>query len=350
MVNQATGIRAIVEWSRRIAMLHVLLWSAWFAFASISSAQTANKLSDEALLTETQRSTFEYFWSGAEEHSGWARERIHLDQPEVDATLVTSGGTGFGLMAILVGIERKFVERDAAVERLEKILDFAERADRFHGIWPHWLHGDTGKVKPFSPDDDGADLVESSFFAQGLICVRQYFAKGSPREQRLAQRADKLWREMEWDFFRGPDRGKRTAVALVAARGLEDELSHSRLQRMLDHVCAGRLLADAWCSARGVSRRMGREGIHQAAAHASRRDDRLATSRRTALVRTAVLVALFISWPRPARAFRPLCRLLGTWKIACSHGPCTLCQESGWIQRVQRRLLGPDRQLLDQFL
>jgi hypothetical protein len=163
------------------------------------------RLNDEQLLTEAQSMTFEYFWSGADAHSGWARERIHLDEPEVDASLITSGGTGFGLMAVLVGIERKFVTRDAAIERLEKILDFAERADRFHGMWPHWLLGETGKVKPFSPDDDGADLVESSFFAQGLICVRQYFANGNERERRLADQADQLWRSMEWDFFRGPD-------------------------------------------------------------------------------------------------------------------------------------------------
>ncbi|MCU0711446.1 MAG: hypothetical protein MUC43_05270 [Pirellula sp.] len=163
-------------------------------------------MSDEELLTITQQKAFDYFWTGAEPNSGWARERIHLDEPELDTTLVTSGGTGFGIMAILVGVERNFVSREAAVERLEKIVDFAERSDRYHGIWPHWLLGDTGKVKPFSPDDDGADLVESSFLAQGLICVRQYFAKGSPREQKLAQRADDLWRAMDWDFFRGANR------------------------------------------------------------------------------------------------------------------------------------------------
>ncbi len=104
-------------------------------------------------------------------------------------------------MAILVGVERNFVSREDAVERLEAIVDFAERSDRFHGVWPHWLHGDTGKVKPFSLIDDGADLVESSFLAQGLICVRQYFANGTPREQKLSQRADQLWRSMEWDFL-----------------------------------------------------------------------------------------------------------------------------------------------------
>ncbi|MFN7842126.1 MAG: glucoamylase family protein [Pirellula sp.] len=163
-------------------------------------------LSDEELLTETQRKTFDYFWNGAELNSGWARERIHLDDPDLDSTLVTSGGTGFGLMAILVGIEREFVNREDAVQRLEKIIDFAERADRYHGVWPHWLLGDTGKVKPFSLDDDGADLVESSFLAQGLICVRQYFANGNPREQTLARRADQLWQTMEWDFFRGDSR------------------------------------------------------------------------------------------------------------------------------------------------
>ena len=164
------------------------------------------ELSDEELLTETQRKTFDYFWNGAEPNSGWARERIHLDDPDLDSTVVTSGGTGFGIMAILVGIEREFVNREAAVQRLEKIIDFAERSDRYHGVWPHWLLGDTGKVKPFSPDDDGADLVESSFLAQGLICVRQYFANGNPREQKIAQRADRLWRSIEWDFFRGESR------------------------------------------------------------------------------------------------------------------------------------------------
>ncbi len=166
-----------------LLLCNMLLFVAWLAQPQSAQAQSPQRLSDDQLLTLTQQSTFEYFWSGAEPHSGWARERIHLDEPEVDATLVTSGGTGFGLMAILVGVERKFVSREAAVERLEKILDFAHRADRFHGIWPHWLHGDTGKVKPFSPDDDGADLVESSFFAQGLICVRQYFANGNEREK-----------------------------------------------------------------------------------------------------------------------------------------------------------------------
>ena len=173
-------------------------------FCAVAVAQPAKQLTDDELMTAVQRSTFEYFWEGAEKNSRWARERFHIDEPEVDKTLVTSGGTGFGVMAILVGIERQFVSRSAAVERFEEILNFAARADRFHGVWPHWLQGDSGKVTPFSEDDDGADLVETSFLAQGLICIRQYFANGNERERKLASQADELWRGIEWDFFRGP--------------------------------------------------------------------------------------------------------------------------------------------------
>ena len=158
---------------------------------------------DAALFTEVQRATFQYFWKGAEPTSGLARERFHADNvyPQNDKHVVTSGGGGFGVMAILVGIERKFITREEGLKRLEKIVGFLETADRFHGAWPHWWNGETGKVKPFSKKDDGGDLVESSFMLQGLLCVRQYFQQGNTEEKALAARIDKLWREVEFDWY-----------------------------------------------------------------------------------------------------------------------------------------------------
>lgn len=159
---------------------------------------------DEELFTEVQKGTFSYFWDGAEPNSGLARERYHADNiyPQNDKHIVTSGGGGFGVMAILVGIETRFITREEAVQRLEKIIGFLETADRFHGAWPHWLNGETGKVKPFSRYDDGGDLVETSFMLQGLLCVRQYFQQGNVKEKALAARADKLWKEVEFDWYR----------------------------------------------------------------------------------------------------------------------------------------------------
>ncbi|PKP44230.1 MAG: beta-glucosidase [Bacteroidetes bacterium HGW-Bacteroidetes-13] len=160
-------------------------------------------LSEEELLDKVQKQTFDYFWDGAEPNSGMARERIHLDNiyPQNDQDVVTTGGSGFGLMAILVGVERNFITREEAFNRFEKIVSFLEKADRFHGAWPHWMEGKTGKVKPFSPKDNGGDLVETAFLIQGLLTVSEYFKEGNTLEKSLSDRIEKLYREVEWDWY-----------------------------------------------------------------------------------------------------------------------------------------------------
>ncbi|MCU0362368.1 MAG: beta-glucosidase [Bacteroidales bacterium] len=160
-------------------------------------------ISDDSLLTLIQYRTFQYFWEGAEPVSGLARERIHMDgvYPENDMNVITSGGSGFGVMAILTGIERGFISRQEGYERFTRIVRFLRKADRFHGAWSHWIFGETGKVKPFSPKDNGADIVETAYLVQGLLAVRQYFVNGSPAERNLAAGIDSLWREVEWSWF-----------------------------------------------------------------------------------------------------------------------------------------------------
>lgn len=168
-----------------------------------SVAGKSPAISDDSLLTLVQYRTFQYFWDGAEPNSGMAPERINVNDvyEENDKSVVTTGGTGFGVMAILVGIERKFITREQGYERLLKIVDFLEKADRFHGAWSHWLYGETGKVKPFGKKDNGADLVETSYLFQGLLAVRQYFADGNEKEKILAEKIDKLWRDIDFKWF-----------------------------------------------------------------------------------------------------------------------------------------------------
>jgi hypothetical protein len=160
------------------------------------------ELSDEELLDTVQYATFQYFWDGAEPNSGMARERYHVDgvYPQDDKNVVTSGGSGFGLLAIIVGAERGFITRDEAVERFERIVGFLEKADRFHGLWPHWMYGESGKVRSFSARDDGADIVETAFLVQGLLTVKQYLRYGTEREKAVAERIETLWREIQWNW------------------------------------------------------------------------------------------------------------------------------------------------------
>lgn len=160
-------------------------------------------LSDDQLLDTLQKQTINYFWEGAEPTSGLARERLHMDNqyPYHDKNIVTTGGSGFGLMAILVGVERNYITRQQALERYEMIVDYLEKADRFHGAWPHWLVGETGKVQPFSKMDNGGDLVETAYLIQGLIAVKQYFVNGNEREKKLADKIRKLWEDVDWNWY-----------------------------------------------------------------------------------------------------------------------------------------------------
>ncbi len=182
-----------------------LLLCLLLGFTQCKSPGTQETLpSDDALMDTVQRRTFNYFWEGAEPNSGLARERIHMDgvYPENDRNVVTSGGSGFGIMAILAGIDRGYVTPEEGLQRMEKIVTFLETADRFHGAYPHWWYGDTGKVKPFGRKDNGGDLVETAFIMQALLSVHQYYINGNEQEKALAARIDKLWREVDWDFYR----------------------------------------------------------------------------------------------------------------------------------------------------
>ncbi len=156
-------------------------------------------LSDNALLDETQRNTFRYFWDFAHPVSGLAYERTDFYHSRPDTAAI--GGSGFGLMAILVGVERGFVTRAAAAERVLKIVRFLINAPTYHGAFAHWINGATGATIPFSRKDDGADIVETSYLMMGLLCVRQYFHRNDAVEGEIRHWADILWGETEWSWF-----------------------------------------------------------------------------------------------------------------------------------------------------
>lgn len=154
------------------------------------------QISDEELLTKVQEQTFRYFWDGADPNSGMARERTS------SGTTVTTGGTGFGVMAMTVAAERGFITRGEACERVQRIVTFlSEKATSYHGAFSHWIYGDTGQTRPFSADDDGADLVETALLFQGLLTARAYFDGADASETQLREDITRLWEAVEWDFF-----------------------------------------------------------------------------------------------------------------------------------------------------
>lgn len=162
----------------------------------IDSTDKFPLITDDALLTLVQQKTFKYFYDYAHPVSGLARERTK------SGDIVTSGGSGFGIMALITGIHRNFISRADGLARLQKIVGFLKTAETFKGAFPHWLNGATGKVVPFSAKDNGADLVETSYLMQGLLTARQYFNGGNTDETNLRNDINTLWNAVDWSWFR----------------------------------------------------------------------------------------------------------------------------------------------------
>ena len=164
---------------------------------SLDNKDKFPRITDEELLDLVQKQTLKYFYDFGHPVSGLARER------STSGETVTTGGSGFGIMAMIAGVHRGFITRTEGLERIQKIVTFLNtKADRFHGAFPHWLNGTTGKVQPFSTNDNGADLVETSFLLEGLLTARQYFNGATTAETNLRTEINAIWNGVEWDWFR----------------------------------------------------------------------------------------------------------------------------------------------------
>lgn len=171
-------------------------------FSAIAEAST-RPMNDDQLLTMLQKECFEYYWDSAGPHSGMARENV----PGNDRILAT-GASGFGIMALVVGVNRGFITREQGLERLEKIVSFLEKAPRYHGAWSHFMDDATGASLPvFDMYDNAGDLVETSFLMEGLLTARQYFNRDDAQEQSLRRRITRLWETVDWDWYRKTPQG-----------------------------------------------------------------------------------------------------------------------------------------------
>ncbi len=167
------------------------------SFSEPASA-TTKAMSDDELLTMLQEACFRYYWEGAHPVAGTTLENIPGDD-----RIVATGASGFGIMALIVGVDRGFITREQGLDRLAKIVTFLEKAPRYHGVWSHFMDGTTGQTLPvFDMFDNGGDLVEAAFLMEGLLSARQYFNGTSAAERDLFTRISHLWETVEWDWYR----------------------------------------------------------------------------------------------------------------------------------------------------
>lgn len=200
-LNQFTAYRLTINTGlKSVSGNPVLTGKIYTINTGIDPTDKFPRISDEDLLTLVQKQTFSYFWDFGHPVSGMARER------STSGNTVTTGGTGFGIMAMIVAVERGFITKEEALNRIQTIVTFLEtQATRYHGAFAHWIHGETGATLPFSTYDDGADLVETSLLFQGLLTARQYFDSNSAGETKLRKDITRLWEGIDWTWFQKED-------------------------------------------------------------------------------------------------------------------------------------------------
>ncbi len=274
-----------------------------------------------------QRQTFRFFWEGAHPVSGLAPDRrTERELPMKDTVAV--GGSGFGVMAIIVAVERGWITRDAAIERLKRMLDVLVAARCYHGALPHFMNGVTGETVPFTRRDDAADIVETALLIQGLICARQYFTQNTPDEDYIRTRILWLWEEVEWNWF---------------TQGRDVLYWHWSPYNgwVMNHEVRGwNECLIAYVLAAGSPRyAIDPGGVSPRLSHPARLPQRQQLLRhriaaRHAVRRAAVLHALLVLRPRSARAGGSLRRLLGAESPARADQPCALCRKPSWPQGV----------------
>jgi hypothetical protein len=164
----------------------------------IDSTDKFPLITDSALLTLIQQQTFKYFWDFGDPTSGMARER------NSDQTTGTTGGTGFGAMATIIAINRNFITRAQGLARITQIANFyTNNVTSYHGAFPHWINGTTGATIPFSTEDNGGDIVETSYLMEGLLCARQYFnSTTDANEITLRNTINTLYQGVDWNWYR----------------------------------------------------------------------------------------------------------------------------------------------------
>jgi len=176
-----------------------------FKGSTTQNPQIERGLPEDELLDLVQWQTLKYFIHFAHPISGMARERSNTSPAYDFQETVTTGGTGFGIMALIAGVHRGWISLENAAAHIEKIVDFLGQSPNYHGVFPHFMHGSTGSTIPFGRLDDGADIVETSFLMMGLLSAREYFGKNYPDQSR---KIDLLWDNVQWNKHIPEDRSE----------------------------------------------------------------------------------------------------------------------------------------------
>jgi hypothetical protein len=130
---------------------------------------------DDALLEDLSWRAFRYFLDHSDAHTGLVKDRAHNYPPEAGPPnhwVASIAATGFGLTALCIGAERRWIGREEAARRVNLALEFlAEHAPHQRGFFYHFMDSRTGQPS-FNAE---ASSIDSALLLAGVLTACQYF-------------------------------------------------------------------------------------------------------------------------------------------------------------------------------
>lgn len=151
-------------------------------------------------LDEIQKRHFLFFWELAHKTNFQVPDRYPTDD------FSSIAATGFGLSAYLVGVERGWITREQAIERVLKTLEFlknlpqgpeASGVSGYRGWFYHFLN--TQDARRFKTVE--LSSIDTGLLMAGILSCMTYFDRNNPNEENIRKTADFLFRRVEFDWF-----------------------------------------------------------------------------------------------------------------------------------------------------
>lgn len=168
--------------------------------AAYPAGEDLSAVSDEALIEDLARRTFDFFWETANPENGLVPDRY----PAPPFSSVAS--VGFALTAYPIGIERGYVSREAARARVLTTLRFFMNAPQgdapagmtgYKGFFYHFLNMEFGAR--FSPEIE-LSTIDTALFLAGVLFCQSYFDGDDPREEEIRQLAEAIYARVDWTW------------------------------------------------------------------------------------------------------------------------------------------------------
>jgi hypothetical protein len=188
----------------RGALLPVLLACfSWIAAVGVASADSEGSAplpggtldaSHEKVvnpfLAELEERTFRFFWETANPKNGLVPDRYPTP------SVASVAAVGFGLTAYPIGVERGYISRAAARDRVLTTLRFLARAPNQNGFFYHFVDMSTG----MRANGSEVSTVDTSLLLAGMLFCQSYFDSSDPQEVRLRKLVDEIYRRVDWTW------------------------------------------------------------------------------------------------------------------------------------------------------